>query len=471
MSMRFKNKPFVVFLFVFIFAILIIVSLGNAGILRHTVMSPFETLVAEDEQTYTSTETTVASETVVANIYKHFDEYESDDILEPFCRIGGQYTVDVYNDASPATMGRDDKIPIVLDINMKAFYCKTTFDLLERVKIPAAWEDDNLLVYCNDGGNIISNSTNYDFIISQMNTYKACVVRNLDLDDQNTLIFGFDVGNKVVDSYPEYFFNRSTMKGPVLPNLEYIRDISSTTGSSTAYMGQYRVPYEEITVATEQEWVPMSDAEAKDYMIEEFELSDDIEISLEGNYPEIVSGDATADSYSVYSVRGPYSYEIRGYEFNYTKTNMLYYFGYDFNDGFYYMKDFAADLDVEILDVFTDAEDIIFPLSRVALFKKIDNKFIYGYEEVSNNVISEEPYNISVKPVYKIQLENFGGFGQQKCMDSLMKYQPMNNAFQGNTGVSCDGNVISIVALNVDKNQNDVKYSFHLFKNIVTSLK
>ena len=82
-------------------------------------------------------------------------------------------------------------------------YCKTTTDLINFGAIPRTWVNDNLILYCNEGREIFNSNENPDLdIISNLNVYKACIVKNLDLVEHNTIIFGLYSGNPIKNPSP-----------------------------------------------------------------------------------------------------------------------------------------------------------------------------------------------------------------------------------------------------------------------------
>ena len=211
MSNFFKvNKTFVIFSMVIVLGIFLI-SVPNvfSGLINQSILDPYNRSVAKDQHSYYSGLSKKMTYTVITNLFSDFvngyDAGESDNSPEPYCRYGGQYSMDISNDASPGA----GKCNIKYD---KIFYCKTTQDLINEIKIPESWKNDNLTLYCNDGNSINIKKQNLDFLTSDIsNLYKGCILKNLDLNENNTIFYGLEVGNSSIDSNPMYFFNTRNM--------------------------------------------------------------------------------------------------------------------------------------------------------------------------------------------------------------------------------------------------------------------
>jgi hypothetical protein len=103
----------------------------------------------------------------------------------------------------------------------KLFHCDNTKDLLTQIKIPQSWKDSDLYVYCNDGSRINFFKSNPDFLTSRYNIYKACIIKNLNLNENNTIFYAKEVGNEVVDDSADYFFDTQNSTDFV-SNLNYM---------------------------------------------------------------------------------------------------------------------------------------------------------------------------------------------------------------------------------------------------------
>lgn len=192
----------------------ICLNLIYAGELTHVIVSPYNTNVSNIELgSYTSGATTDPIITKIETKYNQF-EYDADSNFptEPYCKYGGQYRIFVTND--PGVKNIKQKF------DLKLFYCKTTKDLISYIKIPTSWENKNLVLYCNDGSSIYNSLSNADFLTTGVNTYKMCILKNLDLNSNNTIMYGLEVGNKLIDSDIKYYFNTTTKTSPIVENLD-----------------------------------------------------------------------------------------------------------------------------------------------------------------------------------------------------------------------------------------------------------
>lgn len=142
----------------------------------------------------------------------------------PYCKIGGNYDYTLH---SYSRRGE------TYDYDETLFYCSTTKDLIESAKMPSSWNQNNLVLYCNDGNDINFGKVNLDFITSKMDVYKLCTLKNLDLKDNNTIIFGYEVGNRIIESESNFTFydnlNFSNISYPVLIDLNYTVNSSNIT--------------------------------------------------------------------------------------------------------------------------------------------------------------------------------------------------------------------------------------------------
>ncbi len=194
------------------------------GKLLHEIYSPYGQKLASEEDDYNTAISTTLSKTVIVTKYKEFGEkYDPSSLgiqAEPYCRIGGDYILYVEND--PKVVGKYTHTNTL-------FECKTLQDLFSKIKIPSGWENDNLILYCNDGNLINFENINMDFLTTKVNNYKVCILKNYDEIYENTIIYGLDVGNPQVDTNENYFFSESTKKSPVLKDLKYLSGDTSGT--------------------------------------------------------------------------------------------------------------------------------------------------------------------------------------------------------------------------------------------------
>ena len=175
--------------------------------LKHTIHSPFNTILGNIEDEYDKGGGQTESYGITS-ISVGFEDLEYSGSLgsvsKPYCKIGGWYTVNVYND--PGNHARGHTGVTIFNRNFSLFYCKTTLDLAKKIKIPSSWnaENDHLTLYCNDGKRIESRD-NFEIWTRNLGAYKLCILKNHDKSANNTVIYGFEVGNSVIDSDSSYF--------------------------------------------------------------------------------------------------------------------------------------------------------------------------------------------------------------------------------------------------------------------------
>lgn len=144
---------------------------------------------------------------------------------------GGEYTLE-YNLKVPfkggdRTSGDAETI----------FECATPKDVLKQIKIPEEWEDDELLVYCAEGGknsdNIKVDTALSSFLLSQISeNYAGCLVNNQDVEN-GTLFYGFPYGNVQLERQSKQFYEEDA-EDPfsILSNYENTTPISINDYSS-----------------------------------------------------------------------------------------------------------------------------------------------------------------------------------------------------------------------------------------------
>jgi hypothetical protein len=468
----------------------------NAGTLSQTIYSPFNHVVEKESDEYHSGITKDPVETLIDDRYTDFVEYSDDDIREPFCRIGGQYMINVYNDPSPGADPSNE--------TFKLYYCKTTRDLLRKVRIPSDWVNSDLVVYCNDGKNVHSISTNFDYITTLLNTYKACIVKNMDLEEDNVIVYGYEVGNRIVDNDPAFFYNHNSSTGPVLVEFTPENVSSESWNLKKEIGGKALVPYfketwEDCSTNSEtgQEvcvekcklrprtldealnWTQSNHDPLAQLMILKEHHPDESEVSENNGGNVAIGGTLSQDgassmtcpaepkSFSEYLYKIDVYYRSMNVKYSYG-DNRSFYFDYDTGDHFYALSNFHVtfgDDTVPILDVFPFGDEI--ELSRVAFFKKQNNRYIYGYESAIK--LLTEIFGSSVLPSYIIKLENFEGYSEDRCIKSLSSFNVGRSTIESNTEVVCDGDQIRVISNTL--NSKDKGYiAFHLFKNIIMGL-
>jgi len=187
---------------------------GGGGTIIHTILNPYGSSIAKDEESLNGGSTTNFLRTVETRYsdFDHAPEIISAVPGEPYCRIGGPYKINVVVDSNNG--GKYNQTE-------ELYYCKTTKDLVQKIRIPNSWREDNLNLYCNDGGNINIQQLNSDFLTSAINNmYKVCVLKNDDYTEHNTIIYAFEVGNSTVDSNSAYFFE-TTNTTPLVSDFTY----------------------------------------------------------------------------------------------------------------------------------------------------------------------------------------------------------------------------------------------------------
>jgi hypothetical protein len=126
------------------------------------------------------------------------------------CKRGGFYTLDGYKYLSESSFkttscGKGCSVyhykPVLSKVNQNYYYCKTTMDLVNEIKVPNNWKNSNILLHCNDG------KYELDFNIEKylnLNVYKSCFVKNLDLKEDNVIYYVFGVGNYELEKKRDY---------------------------------------------------------------------------------------------------------------------------------------------------------------------------------------------------------------------------------------------------------------------------
>lgn len=200
---------------------------AEQGLLKHTILSPYnQEIISEqsfipitlDEDDNGEQITTITSR--FRDFVSGYSNLNSQGTFDPFCRIGGWYKINVFLDMKelhegesmkkkdqPGTIIQNNKINSTLDL----FYCKTTKDLINKITIPQTWQDNSLILYCNNGQDTTFNGINKDIeLASSLNLYKACILKNLDLEQDNTILYALEVGNSVIDSNSRFYYNKNS---------------------------------------------------------------------------------------------------------------------------------------------------------------------------------------------------------------------------------------------------------------------
>lgn len=128
---------------------------------------------------------------------KYGENFKKDE--KSFCMIGGTY--------------KDNEIIwdnrwANLNESLNLFSCPNTMTLLKYVQIPTQWINEKYIVYCNEGLDTYVQEENFDFFLGgrKVQSYRGCVVKNLDRKTNNTIIYGMDA-NKLVEKANTMFLN------------------------------------------------------------------------------------------------------------------------------------------------------------------------------------------------------------------------------------------------------------------------
>lgn len=491
-----KEQLRLIFLFLTIFLVSIL-NVNATAYISQTIYSPFGTILDHAEASYFDGETSDGTFTVTTSRFRDFAEnYETNTFgvsTNPFCRIGGRYSSYVSN--GPRVTEDAQKTHYVRDGNLKVYDCLTTEQLIDLIKIPSSWKNDNLVLYCNDGSIINFNDINFDLFTNQINTYKGCVLKNLDLEVDNTAFFGFEVGDVQVDDDEGYRFDAQK----VVENSKGVLNITNTytenrTGSRTAvvtieytnnchwklnydvntgdrsyeqecsygpaYGPNDSCPDELITLENGTQYLQSVPAGSCDSVTSQIS-------STFSSYTGFVKTiDVNIRQHSVYEVTFEEDYSYNEYSVTHDDTGSTFHYDYDPYYTFYSLRNFPDALDTSLKEVFHVPSK--FDLSRVANFRSFeDNRKAYGFE--TPLILINREFDTS-KPIYSIELKEFPFF-QRDCYETLGAFGAENkDTISRYDMVSCTGdNRILINSITTDSNFG-LGFGFNLFKNIVLDL-
>lgn len=481
-------------------------SSGGSGELRLTTFNPYGIDISSSSNSVNYHNGLVGPEVVPNVVIERFRDYNYESLqkgisIEPFCKIGGMYKLNVYN--NPKVNYRGTRVYSSYDTSLRPYnetfnlyYCKTTEDLINLIKIPEEWRDDSLIVYCNDGRNVFMEDKNFDFVLTLMNVYKACTVRNLDKDE--AILFGLDVGNVFVDSNLAYFTNSENSQ--ILTELENL-DENTETISERTHETYVRVPMIPVQVEigmggdsgqtrTETYYRFLNESEIPEKIFEvnkELEEKEIISIERESyeteklyeiiettsedqkNYKltrnEDNSGGSLNPNTALYKVT--YSQDISSFQGSYSSTDGVELF-LNYNAGValfeIMLNKYKDSQKIALTEIFTVPNE--FKLSRVALFLRDEqHSKIYGFEtpEIKYNSISK-----SVDPVYRINFENFENF---ECPEILGAYGGQKGTILGGSDLTIcsEGGLKQKIELRTSliDSRFETGRTFNLFKNII----
>ncbi len=446
------------------------VQVSGTGELKQTIFSPLNDELEVESATYSSGTTNSPINTQIYTRYRDFGvNYDSESTLdagEPYCRIGGSYRLEIENDARPGGG--------VYKNNVELYYCSTVLDLINKIQIPLSWQNSEMTLYCNDGANINFENINFDILTSNLNTYKVCILKNLDLDTKNTIIYGFEVGNQNLDGNEGELFDTGSGTGQIVQTLTLNEELSEKNLEETEkvlYYADHRIHCQTITTQNQdgediQEEV-CSNLEAPTNS----EAKNEIDTTYPENLGFTMINSNNGLSKAVYEVTLPVSYKYNNLVYTNNNNEKLY-FEYDQFYTFYSLRDFSEELSVPVTNTFKISSDIpSFDLSRVALFRSFsDGRVVYGYETAARNLISNVQTS---KPVYRIKVKSFT-FTDNDCLQTLSSYGAtvQSTYTTSSQTVACKTGANREVVLNSDK--VDSTYgdhtSFNLFKNIILDM-
>lgn len=437
---------------------------GGEGILIQTIYSPLGTVLESSTTTYYAGDTEDTTQTIVKSRYKDFAIHYGTNSLgfnsEPFCKIGGMYRINIYND--PVQKPE-------LNETVDLFYCKTIKDMIKEIKIPASWESANLVLYCNDGQIINMKDINFEFLTSQMSVYKGCVLKNLDLDSENTIIYGLEVGNKKLDDNPGFLFSEEDMISQATSNLEfsYAADKENGTGTNEEYIW---IDYQRHILNSQA--VVERPYDGKNFICPTSGYTgscDEVTPIITERYPGFTSFQFVRDDPVIkqvlYKVNVQTDFEYSYYVFNDSKDNEFY-FDYDPFSSFYSLRENSDELSVPITNVFFIPSD--FDLSRVALFRSFsDGRKVYGYEGAASRKMQTSLSN----PIYKIKFDDSFGFSNLNCEEMLAPLEAKRKdliSLADQAVCTSTGNIL-INSVNLDSGDNQGR-ALNTFKNTILTL-
>jgi hypothetical protein len=211
--------------------------------LKLSVISPFGDVLTSQTKRFKSCKGCEQFNDAIQLDYRGFSgDFSIGSDKELYCTVGGLYKI-VTELKIVIPSGKSSKK------DRDLYSCPTTKDLYKLVKIPSEWVDNNLLIYCNDGlkaGYSELGDINFEFLSNVVNSYKVCIVKNQDLSDDNTIIYGLEYGLPTILSDKLYrninpnvraeegtVFNTELMSGTLVADLE--------TGTDEGSNGDFKI--------------------------------------------------------------------------------------------------------------------------------------------------------------------------------------------------------------------------------------
>ena len=442
---------------------------SDTGKFAHIIKNPFGgTLVNNSvlyNAPYDSRQTRQATvENSIVKFSEFGNQYEYDYDLEggsswtePFCRLGGHFQSIVYNNPHRVIVNNPTYADEHIFCSVSSiFYCKTTIDMLPLITIPLSWNQSNLSMYCNDGSEINFRYQNFDFLTSAVKDYKLCILKNLDLDDKNTIVYGLEVGNSILDDSDVYFFNKTSKTSEILKDLTYVNHIGTYSDEKIVLEDTIFLEYEDGDVAN-------------------FSRSKEL-IEATGKYGEVIniSYIFNHSSFRMSEVRFKYNYNRTIELYNFSNNNGRYFqFIYDSSLGFYSLSEVTESFEYNITQIFPleNFEDSL--LTRVLFSKNFpenNEKNIYGYEKTNLRFFSDEKENLN--PIYHIKFNN-NLFNSQNCTQMLAAYEPQLSGLAVLDKLACiQGSDNTLIKINSDIMNNYIYHGagFNLFRNIILGI-
>ena len=323
------------------------------------------------------------------------------------------------------------------------FYCQTTRDLVDQIKIPSSWQNNDLTVYCNNGEkpglyrNYVGvKATNFEYFTKNLDAYKVCIIKNVDLEVNNTIIYGLEVGNKLIDFKVQDLFDMGTLKGKLVDGL---KDITIVREKNTQV----------LNLGNRTKFKPS-------YMIDNPNYNSN---GLTNEDPKILYNPPREVNQLFYQYRVKDSQD-REYDFYYENTTSL----FAITDGI----DF--DLTTKLSDVYDFSADK-YNLSRIFLVRKdkFDN-VIFGYEHsgIILGLTTRLPVYI-IKHLLSSSLPDQDKF-KSESLGNCLKYLGKYDAFIPDGVVVSTDEVRCFENGDIDINAvgfGDTITPFNIFKNII----
>jgi hypothetical protein len=320
----------------------------------------------------------------------------------------------------------------VKEFNLKygKVHFKTTKDLIDNIKIPSSWASNNLTLYCS--GKYFDQDTLFNTF---ENFHNMCIVKNLDLKENNTILYSYLVGNpQIQDEILKKFNTPDKLK----LNHPFLKKITGEYSINNLDIHRVFPVYETVS----QQFVPsnaFTESSARwslnkptnpDILTDTILNTLDKE-KLKKQYPNLISNTSVKDMYgnilptkynvSMNKTENIYSnllkYDIfkflvykEGKEYNSTMVQdfISYNFYYDDVTSYSILSNQPiSNLNTSIKNVFnTTPSDL--KNSRFVNFRRIGANKYYSYETIDHNkdIIFKINNSIHLKTLKHIELSN-----------------------------------------------------------------